>query len=397
MKNRSWIILKCLFLAIILNGLISCEKEGDRLPVPVVHYNPDRSVLIYMAGHNSLSDFCGENMDSIISGMSNIHSSANILIYVNNNTDNPTLWKVAGDSDGNVLKEKIKEYEMHNSVDPAIMQQIIQETFSLYPAKEKGLILWSHATGWLPSPNYQKVNRRKRSFGEHRIDGTRNSAYLELWDLREVLEETMVDFDFIFFDACYMGAVEVVYELKDLADYLLVSPTEVMGLGFPYQNIVPLLCRDKLDYQAIAQSYSDYYDGSLRYAGVAGYFNGEGSISLVKTDKIEELATCYRTIRSEFNDRFSSVNSAEIQQLGRPSYRNLFFDFQNLIQAATPERLNDFNEKLNQVVVFKGNTPRFIEIEIRQNGGLTLFLPEANPSEKNRDAYTHLRWYDAIH
>ena len=45
-------------------------------------------------------------------------------------------------------------------------------------------------------------------------------------------------FDFILCDACYMGAVEVAYDLREDCRYYVASPAAVMGGGFPYEDIV---------------------------------------------------------------------------------------------------------------------------------------------------------------
>ena len=60
------------------------------------------------------------------------------------------------------------------------------------------------------------------------------------------------DFDYILFDACLMSQVEVAYELRDTADYLILSPAEVMSAGFPYFKITKyLLSADNSEQNAI--------------------------------------------------------------------------------------------------------------------------------------------------
>ena len=48
-------------------------------------------------------------------------------------------------------------------------------------------------------------------------------------------------FDFILFDACFMQAVEVAYELRDYTDYCIGSPTEIPGPGASYDAVVPAM------------------------------------------------------------------------------------------------------------------------------------------------------------
>ena len=37
--------------------------------------------------------------------------------------------------------------------------------------------------------------------------------------------------DFILFEGCYMGSVEVAYELKDKTEAIIASPTEIVSPG----------------------------------------------------------------------------------------------------------------------------------------------------------------------
>jgi hypothetical protein len=53
--------------------------------------------------------------------------------------------------------------------------------------------------------------------------------------------------DFIIFDACFMGSVEVCYELKDKAEYIVASPTEILSPGFVYSSMMQHLFKPKAD------------------------------------------------------------------------------------------------------------------------------------------------------
>ena len=46
--------------------------------------------------------------------------------------------------------------------------------------------------------------------------------------------------DFILFEGCYMGSVEVAYELKDKTEAIIASPTEIVSPGMT--EVYPSLC-----------------------------------------------------------------------------------------------------------------------------------------------------------
>lgn len=58
-------------------------------------------------------------------------------------------------------------------------------------------------------------------------------------DLHEALQ-VLPKLDFLLFDACFMESVEVAYALRDCGDYMISSPTEIPGVGAPYEDVVPL-------------------------------------------------------------------------------------------------------------------------------------------------------------
>ena len=66
------------------------------------------------------------------------------------------------------------------------------------------------------------------------------------------------------------------YELKDKTDYIIASSTETIYEGFPYDKTVPELIRPKVDFNAVAQSYFDYYDAQL-------YAYRSATVSVIET------------------------------------------------------------------------------------------------------------------
>ena len=60
--------------------------------------------------------------------------------------------------------------------------------------------------------------------------GQDGNNYMDIADLHAALQ-VAPDLDFLFFDACFMEAVEVAYALARLRNYLISSPTEIPGPG----------------------------------------------------------------------------------------------------------------------------------------------------------------------
>lgn len=370
----------CRLMLLISAGVLvsSCEQDEPEVSAP------DRTVVLYMVGDNSLDRFTSSNIKSIMSGMADVEAPVNFLIYEDSYTGKPTVWKINRNARGEITKDAVLEFEEQNSVDPEVMGDILNKACR-YPSKEKGLILWSHATGWLPSPNYStRGGAMSRSFGQD------ENNYMEVWDLREVLEGVPY-LDFLIFDACHMGSVEVAYELKDQVRQIVGSPTEVMGEGFPYKTLVPVLNEQTLDLKKVCQVYMDYYNGDSQ----------DGTISLVNTASLEALAASYKAALTISDTRLPGIDRNSIQQFGRyltseSNYQNVFFDLENVVEESAPEQLTSIQSILSECVSYSGFTPSFLNIDpISRSCRLTVFVPEFNNTLSYNDAYTRLRWFQA--
>ena len=75
-----------------------------------------------------------------------------------------------------------------------------------------------------------------------------------------------------------MSCVEVAYDLRHAAQYIIASPTEIMGDGFPYGTVAPLFFRETLDPQAICSAFVDHYRNLTTPEN-----GGSASIALIKT------------------------------------------------------------------------------------------------------------------
>lgn len=108
----------------------------------------------------------------------------------------------------------------------------------------------SHGEGWL---EYQ--NPKTRWWGQ---DTGGKDYRMNLSDLNDVLRNTP-HLNFLLFDACFMQSVEVAYELKAHADYIIGSPTEIPAPGVPYQKVVPAMFANDASAAGIAKAYFEFY------------------------------------------------------------------------------------------------------------------------------------------
>lgn len=342
--------------------IASCtnEKEEELITLESV----SRTLIVYMAADNDLSADALADLEEMKQGFS--ENGANLIVFIDPKDKNPRLLKIHPEKE-----TVIKSYPEMNSANPDVLKEIIRETVDLYPAEEYGLILWSHGTSWLPAGSML------RSFGQD------SGKQMNIIDLAKALP---IRFGFILMDACLMGSVEVLYELKDKTDFIIASSTETIYTGFPYEQIIPELIKPRTDLKTVGQHYFDYYNslqGAYRSA----------TVSVVETAHLPELARQLKLLCENNEIDMQTVDRGSVQRLD--VYDEQYtFDLLDFVNQMLPNvDKNDFIAQLEKTILYKNHTPQFIgQYDINTYCGLSCYIPHPQRSDLN-SFYKTLRWY----
>lgn len=147
-----------------------------------------------------------------------------------------------------------------NMSNPLTLSRFIDSAKAAYPARNYGLVVWGHGTGWrngsFPAPAVMPAARAVALDDESR-------AYMTVRDLGSALGGKGLSF--IGFDTCFSAALELVYEVRGAADYLVGSPGIEPKGGWSYANVFgKFLKTDKSGYgfcESAVKSFSEQYDG----------------------------------------------------------------------------------------------------------------------------------------
>ena len=389
-----------LFTGVLVFALSSCSwltKESQEY---------DKSLIIYMVANNNLTTYAINNLKSMKEGFvpkyEGDKKGSALLVYYHINGENPVLLRIFKDEEGVVREERIIEYESQNSADPQVMNSVLDKVATLFPAKEKGLIMWSHATGWVPEGFYEKPTRSTgdwtmqmtleedpyahlvKSFG--RDDGYGTDPVISEMDVVDMAAAMPVKYHYVIFDCCLMGGVEVAYEMKDVCDYIIASPTEILANGFPYGKIMePLLKGASADLQKTCEVYFDHYNSQSGNSKSA-------TIALIKSSGLDNLANSFKTL-FDAGGRMAidNLNMSTIQPYYRMD-RYWFFDLGNLAK----DLADDINRSdlysgilsaFSNTVIYKATTEKFIDrpIDPAKYSGLSTYINNSSlltPLEK---------------
>ena len=244
------------------------------------------TVMVFSNAKNDLEKYLIDDMNE----MELVGSTAkvNIVVELGRMSDYDTSngdwtgvrrYLVTKDSDMNRLaSKKLADLGMVDMGDYRSLADFGKWAKQAYPAKRYMLIIENHGSGWekgLRGPMTNKGISYDEESGNHI-----NTPQLAL-----ALKE-MGKVDVFGTDACLMQMAEVVYEIKDYAEYIVGSEETEPGDGYTYNDFLGPVVRNpsmgslELGKQAV-NAYADHYDG-IRQAYTQ---------SLVVPAKAEKLLT----------------------------------------------------------------------------------------------------------
>lgn len=262
-----------LYLIICMSALITaaCSEQSElpsRHSIPETRDTLRRLVVVYMAADNNLSSFADDDVREMELAAGDIPDSCALVVYLDNDSDRgkPSVLLI---DKARGKRTAWKHPSDPVSTDSATMQRVLADIIRRIPAREHGLVLWSHSTGWAPSAD-----------GRRRTWGSEQSHEMPIPTLTRVLEKTGVHWQYIFYDCCFMQCVEVAYQLRRVTDWNIGAPIEIPGLGAPYHVIMPHLFQEENFARDIPAAYHAYYE--QQRDGVI--------LSAIRSDRLGELA-----------------------------------------------------------------------------------------------------------
>lgn len=379
---------------LMLLMLASCSDKDEPVP-PGGKY--DSATLVYMVANNTLSYDSNNDIGEILLACESINLSSNkVLVYIASPYYETGLYEVVKSKSGATSLKMIKAYDdAYFSVDKERIREVIDYSAAVAPADKRGLILWSHANGWLPYQNSSTANAPQKSFGDdygHKIN---------IDDLADAIPDNMMDY--IWFDCCLMSNIEVIYALRDKADYIIASPTELMQEGMPYNLTLPYLARTEPDIVGAAETEYEYY---LKWAKESLGF----TIAVVDCSMLDELAMAAREI---VYPKIPYISTTSIQTYGAQTVylagnvrvRISFYDLRQVFDNYALERNKNasaLNNIIDKTVIYKAATPRFGSITINPDhfSGISTYIPispdAAGYNSSIEEYYNNLAWVKAI-
>lgn len=388
-----------LLLLAILAGCSGDEPSPGPDPTP----GSPRTVLVYMIANNNLGypyEWAQYDLKDIAemeqAAAAGALGDSRLIVFRH-------AYIAPGKSEMKLLevtrsgtRELLAYSGLPSSASEETMRRVIADTKAIAPADSYGLVLWSHASGWL-NTGIDTPAAAPLSFG---YDGSASNA-MSVTSLASVLGGE--GFDYIYFDCCFMACAEVAYELRHAATWMVASAAELPVNGTPYHIALPYLMPRQADPAAAAKAtytyYSDRYDPSADFNENPDAFGC--TFSAIYLPAMDRLA---QSVREIYSAGTATGSTAAIQQFAPQTGARLYCDLEATAAALTgdaglnPAAYTGFADALHEAVAGQWATPG-IHLQntftVNTHCGLTTYLP-TSASGFNRENYRLLSWYNDV-
>ena len=398
---------KIMAVALAALSMLACERQD---PNATREY---RDVVIYLGlGYNNLSSSLRANLEQFKEGNIPYSTADKAIVAFCHNTapgegytaaNPPVLLQFCNRNGVNIVDTlKIYPPEMKSASAESITE-VLFDIRELFPSENYGMIFSSHSTGWTPC-GYQGTDEGAfllsegqdtvqeefpltKSLGSQYLGSYRNN--LEM-DLRDFASAIPMRLDYIIFDSCLMGGVEVAWELKDVCDKIVFSPAEILAEGFVYKPLSwHLLAGRRPDLKSVCEDYFNYYNSQSGNSRSA-------TITLLDCSGLEKLAEVYSEILAFHREEFDNLDRSKVQPYFYSSgsgTKDWFYDIRDaaLQAGAFSGELSSLDEALADCIEYHAETDYFFKTPLERCCGLSMFLPSAS-RPKLSAAYKSLGW-----
>jgi hypothetical protein len=395
---------------------------GSQKPAEHVR-NPNNEYLnvflLYSCGYNDLSSALKQDIKDITSNL-NLGNSRNALLVFAHGTasrgdyrteSEPTLCRYQKNEADSLICDTLKVWPGSCvSASGEMLADVLTLVKDMFPASVYGMLFSSHGSGWTPTGYIRnpytfegsgdgwgwmsiiKPDDDKPAVKSAGIHARPDSKHYEI-DIQDFADAIPMKLDYLIFDACLMGGVEVAYQLRGKCDKLVASQAEILADGMDYQTMCSYIFASKWpDLEGLCRRYYDYYNNQSSWKSA--------TISIVDCNKLEPLAEVCREIFETNREGIAGLEGAKadsVQMYFREADRtNLqwFYDLEDIVLhcEASQEQKDNLRNALDECVLYKMATEKILDsTPVKHHCGLSMYLPFKNKTYLN-NFYKTLDW-----
>lgn len=340
-------IIHCILICFSMIKTIDCRQatyhhsEVTAKPTPQTTVGSDWTIMIYMGARNNLAPFAASNLQDMATNATN--NQVNVVVQWDQ-SGKKGAWRYIAKMGQATLEQYI------NVTNPTDIGQNLIDFCSWsaenFPAKKYCLVLWNHGTGALDPifndplriflqnrdllldqqnhfsfDKFVKECNQPNTFGQESTNedfinrgilfDDEYKTYLSNIDLRRALSTITSSavlnkkIDCLGFDACYMSMIEVAYQVKDYAKFMIASEELELAKGWNYGYFISQLCNNpskqaKEVAQDIVKGFEHFYKGKTQLYTQAAI--DLSKISSIK-DNHDNIITTLELVAKQYKQR----------------------------------------------------------------------------------------------
>jgi hypothetical protein len=398
-----------LFSLILIITLSSCGGGGGSDS----NDKPRWTIMVYVAADNDLSLYASFDIDEMTYGINDDGNVTIIALCDQDENSDTKLHKIKSYSTEQLFDPTLgvtSNSSELNMGDPQTLSKFIDFCKNNYPADNYALVLWNHGGGWrnkmpqkISSYNLESI---QQYIADKKLKSTTTKSSLSTllakkttlpvkavcWDVINNDYLTMAEvkqavsgkgLTVIGFDACLMGMVEVAYQLKDCAQYMVASEETIPGFGWAYDYLLQKFyasTQSPVDLgKAIINGYKEFYEE---------YGEDGVTLSLIDLSKMDALANAIDTFASSLQSQADKniITAARHKTLcfTVPHYIDLYHFAQN---ASSFTGASDVMQALQNAVVYHQYLDDSGEYGFENSHGLSIYFPVNNDYDSEYNDY----------
>lgn len=320
--------------------LIDCEVV--QLPESAAATTP-QTLLLYMPG-TSLVSYYEANIDLCRKAVADraLGKGRLLVCYQPGGNSSAELLELRFDDRKNeCVTDRLRTYEHFDAASQKSVRRLFSDMEEFAPAQRYGLVIGSHGKAWIPAgitltsrTGHLPADEEEfwapkagakptRSFGDTHFG-------MEIPDLSAVLSSLDFRFDFLMFDACFMSNIETLYDLRTNTDYIVASPCEIMGAGFPYDTIIPHLFAQTPLEERLAGVCNAYWYFYMHDWETNPLNEPSGCIALTRTAELDALAEAMRQVSAATKKDYDPAALQYYEGLSE----HVFFDLGHYVELS---------------------------------------------------------------
>ncbi|MGQ9901737.1 MAG: clostripain-related cysteine peptidase [Fimbriimonadales bacterium] len=385
--------LRWVGLMVVLVALLAgCGGGGRATPITPPDTSPGGrgtlkwTVMVFMNAANDLDDYSELNMNQ----MEQIQTNPNVRMVVqwkraaryapSGSWTGTRRYLIQYDTDSQRINSRLLE-DLGEGIDMGsadTLREFVRWARTTYPADRYALVIWNHGSGWR---SRAALRGRAVSFDDEL------GTSIKIWDLPTAIRPSSADpvLDVLLFDASLMQMLEVTYECRNTARYIVGSEESPPGEGYPYHEILkPLM--DNSDIapaqwaSAIPPTFVRWYNQNFPFYRNITQSAVDASRLEAVANALDALAGSLLTRRTLYVNALARARQDAQNYSTYPEYRDLWHAAQLIKQytedAELSQRVNALQAALQQAVIANDRDTR-TGARVSHSYGLSIYYPDS--------------------